>query len=142
MSANLARRGDRRRNDTAGYVLLFYVNGRRVAIERPDPTTLLVDWLRSDEIGLTGTKLSCGEGVPTWESRGDVARTNNAAVAGSRALGEPPFVLSTSVFFAIKQAIMAARRDGGDATWFTMPAPATVGRIREHCRVARGNMRL
>jgi len=46
------------------------------------------------------------------------------------------------VFFAIKQAIMAARRDQGDDSWFTMPAPATVGRIREHCRVARMNMRL
>ncbi|HVR41050.1 MAG TPA: FAD binding domain-containing protein, partial [Thermoanaerobaculia bacterium] len=42
--------------------LLFYINGRRVEIGQPDPTTLLVDWLRSDEIGLTGTKLSCGEG--------------------------------------------------------------------------------
>src|SRR5712691_1245913 len=42
--------------------LLFYVNGRRVAIEHPDPTTLLVDWLRNDAVGLTGTKLSCGEG--------------------------------------------------------------------------------
>ena len=42
--------------------LLFYVNGRRVVIERPDPTTLLVDWLRGGGTGLTGTKLSCGEG--------------------------------------------------------------------------------
>jgi xanthine dehydrogenase small subunit len=42
--------------------LLFYVNGRRVTIAHPDPTTLLVDWLRDDAIGLTGTKLSCGEG--------------------------------------------------------------------------------
>ena len=37
---------------------------------------------------------------------------------------------------------MAARRDGGDDAWFTMPAPATVGRIREHCQVERRNMRL
>ncbi|HEX6642206.1 MAG TPA: FAD binding domain-containing protein, partial [Thermoanaerobaculia bacterium] len=42
--------------------LLFYVNGRRIEIERPDPTTLLIDWLRDDAVGLTGTKLSCGEG--------------------------------------------------------------------------------
>ena len=75
-------------------------------------------------------------------SRGGRPNKDDAAVAGSRALGEPPFVLSTSVFFAIKQAIMAARRDGGDDSWFTMPAPATVGRIREHCRVERGQMRL
>jgi xanthine dehydrogenase/oxidase len=75
-------------------------------------------------------------------SRGGRLNKTDAAVAGSRALGEPPFVLSTSVFFAIKQAIMAARRDQGDVSWFTMPAPATVGRIRNHCRVDRGNMRL
>lgn len=75
-------------------------------------------------------------------SRGGRPNKDDAAVAGSRALGEPPFVLSTSVFFAIKQAILAARRDGGDNSWFTMPAPATVGRIREHCRVERRQMRL
>jgi xanthine dehydrogenase molybdopterin-binding subunit B len=44
-------------------------------------------------------------------SRGGNPTKDNAAVAGSRALGEPPFVLSTSVFFAIKQAILAARRN-------------------------------
>jgi xanthine dehydrogenase/oxidase len=75
-------------------------------------------------------------------SRGGRPTADDSAVAGSRALGEPPFVLSTSVFFAIKQAIMAARRDQGDDTWFTMPAPATVGRIRQHCRVDRGSMTL
>ncbi|HVR39829.1 MAG TPA: molybdopterin cofactor-binding domain-containing protein, partial [Thermoanaerobaculia bacterium] len=75
-------------------------------------------------------------------SRGGRPNKDDSAVAGSRALGEPPFVLSTSVYFAIKQAIMAARRDQGDDTWFYMPAPATVGRIREHCRVERKAMRL
>lgn len=75
-------------------------------------------------------------------SRGGTPTKDNSAVAGSRALGEPPFVLSTSVFFAIKQAILAARRDQGDASWFEMPAPAAVGRIQEHCRVDRAKMRL
>jgi hypothetical protein len=46
---------------------------------------------------------------------------------GSRALGKPPFVLSTSVFFAIKQAILTARRDQGDPSWFEMPAPGDGG---------------
>ena len=58
--------------------LLFYVNGRRVTIDHPDPTTLLVDWLRNDAIGLTGTKLSCGEGgcgaCTVMLSRWDAAR--------------------------------------------------------------------
>jgi xanthine dehydrogenase/oxidase len=40
--------------------IVFYVNGARVALQNPDPALLLVDYLRSS--GLTGTKLSCGEG--------------------------------------------------------------------------------
>ena len=40
--------------------IVFYVNGSRVALHNPDPALLLVDYLRSS--GLTGTKLSCGEG--------------------------------------------------------------------------------
>ena len=48
--------------DTYGNVLSFTLNGEQVTIENPDPTTLLVDYLRSPEVGLTGTKLVCGEG--------------------------------------------------------------------------------
>ncbi|HEX8748478.1 MAG TPA: 2Fe-2S iron-sulfur cluster-binding protein, partial [Pyrinomonadaceae bacterium] len=40
----------------------FYVNGEQVTIDNPDPTTLLIDFLRYGSLGLTGTKLSCGEG--------------------------------------------------------------------------------
>ena len=47
---------------TTTHAMLFYVNGNRFEIADPDPTTLLIDWLRSDAIGFTGTKLSCGEG--------------------------------------------------------------------------------
>lgn len=42
--------------------LVFYVNGRRTEINEPDPALLLVDYLRSPEVGLTGTKKSCGQG--------------------------------------------------------------------------------
>ena len=42
--------------------LRFYLNGEEHVIENPDPTTLLVDWLRSAEVGLTGTKKSCAQG--------------------------------------------------------------------------------
>ncbi|MBV8547405.1 MAG: 2Fe-2S iron-sulfur cluster binding domain-containing protein, partial [Acidobacteria bacterium] len=47
---------------STSHAIVFYVNGNRVEIGDPDPTTLLIDWLRGDAIGLTGTKLSCGEG--------------------------------------------------------------------------------
>lgn len=42
--------------------LHFYINGQPFFINDPDPRTLLVDFLRSPEVGLTGTKKSCGQG--------------------------------------------------------------------------------
>ncbi|MFE2815804.1 2Fe-2S iron-sulfur cluster-binding protein, partial [Streptomyces nigra] len=42
--------------------LLFYLNGRRVQLRDVDPTALLVDYLRSPEVGLTGTKIGCKQG--------------------------------------------------------------------------------
>ncbi len=42
--------------------LVFFLNGTRVCLENVDPTMLLIDYLRSPEVGLTGTKLVCGEG--------------------------------------------------------------------------------
>src|SRR5436309_15511396 len=40
--------------------LVFWLNGRKVVIPHPDPTMLLVEYLHS--IGLTGTKVGCGQG--------------------------------------------------------------------------------
>ncbi|KAJ2558682.1 hypothetical protein EV175_000675 [Coemansia sp. RSA 1933] len=40
--------------------ILFYLNGKRVTVEAPDLDMTLLQYLRS--IGLTGTKLGCGEG--------------------------------------------------------------------------------
>jgi hypothetical protein len=87
-------------------------------------------------------KPPCSKSIPvnlrvTIDKGGDPNQTNSV-VMSSRGIGEPPLVLSASAFFAIKQAIMTARRDQGDDTWFTMPTPATVGRVRSHCRVKRG----
>jgi xanthine dehydrogenase/oxidase len=45
-----------------GDSLLFYLNGSPVEIPEPDPRVRLIDYLRSPEVGLTGTKLACGEG--------------------------------------------------------------------------------
>ena len=40
--------------------LTLFVNGVRHTVDGAKPTMLLIDWLRS--VGLTGTKLGCGEG--------------------------------------------------------------------------------
>lgn len=58
-----------------------------------------------------------------------------SAIQSSRTTGEPPFILASSVFFAIKHAILAARQDQGDNHWFELEAPATVEQIQTACRV-------
>jgi xanthine dehydrogenase/oxidase len=65
-----------------------------------------------------------------------------AALHSAKVIGEPPLVLAVSAFFALKQAILAAREDAGQAGWFELDAPATVARIREACLVGRDQMRL
>ena len=63
-----------------------------------------------------------------------LARTPNpsaVAVLGSKASGEPPMQLAASVFFALRAAVAAFRRDAlGDAAWFDLPVPASPKAIR------------
>jgi xanthine dehydrogenase/oxidase len=40
----------------------FFLNGERVTLENPSPDLLLIDYLRSPEVGLTGAKKGCGQG--------------------------------------------------------------------------------
>ncbi|XP_071734841.1 xanthine dehydrogenase 1-like isoform X3 [Rutidosis leptorrhynchoides] len=58
---------------------------------------------------------------------------NDKAVHSSKAVGEPPFFLASSVFFAIKDAIIAARVESGSHGWFPLDNPATPERIRMAC---------
>ncbi|GLT78778.1 hypothetical protein SLA2020_503040 [Shorea laevis] len=58
---------------------------------------------------------------------------NVKAIHSSKAVGEPPFFLASSVFFAIKDAIIAARKDAGYEGWFPLDNPATPERIRMAC---------
>lgn len=48
--------------DLAPTALTITVNGLAHALTDVDPRTRLADWLRSPTVGLTGTKLVCGEG--------------------------------------------------------------------------------
>ena len=58
---------------------------------------------------------------------------NKVAVHSSKAVGEPPFFLGAIVFFAIRDAVAAARAEHGKAGHFTLLSPATSERIRMAC---------
>jgi xanthine dehydrogenase/oxidase len=56
-------------------------------------------------------------------------------IRSAKSTGEPPLVLASSVFFAIKHAVLAAREDAGSVDWFELESPATVERIQAACLV-------
>jgi xanthine dehydrogenase/oxidase len=60
-------------------------------------------------------------------------RENKFAVHSSKAVGEPPFFLGSAAFFAIREAIDAARVERGEAGYFALQSPATSERIRMSC---------
>lgn len=48
-------------------------------------------------------------------------------------MGEPPLFLASSVFFAIKDAITAARAESDISGPFRLDSPASAERIRNAC---------
>ncbi|XP_068152790.1 xanthine dehydrogenase [Drosophila tropicalis] len=58
---------------------------------------------------------------------------NPRAVYSSKAVGEPPLFIGSAVFFAIKDAISAARKEHGLTEEFSVEAPLTSARIRMAC---------
>ena len=69
---------------------------------------------------------------------------NKRAVYSSKAVGEPPLFLGAAVFYAIKDAIAASRKehmaaasqddgDGAATSVFRLDSPATAERIRLAC---------
>lgn len=99
----------------------------------------------------TGAVLSRGPGVYKLPGFADIpaemnvsllrSAQNPRAVYSSKAVGEPPLFLASSVFFAIRNAIAEARREesktGGDAAIAVeavkLISPATSARIRVAC---------
>ncbi|KAJ8673550.1 hypothetical protein QAD02_004812 [Eretmocerus hayati] len=58
---------------------------------------------------------------------------NPRAVYSSKAVGEPPLFLASSIFFAIREAIKASREDMNIHGYFRLDSPATSARIRMAC---------
>ncbi|XP_033229237.1 xanthine dehydrogenase-like [Belonocnema kinseyi] len=91
----------------------------------------------------TGTLMSRGPGAYKIPGFADIPQEFNVsllkgapnprAVYSSKAVGEPPLFLACSVFFAIKEAIKAAREEMNISGSFRLDAPATAARIRMAC---------
>ena len=60
---------------------------------------------------------------------------NKTGIMGSKAVGEPPYVLANSVYFATKQAIMAARKDAGVSGFVALDGNLTVDIRQTSCLV-------
>ena len=66
----------------------FFLNGEPVSIENPSPDFLLIDFLRSSDIGLAGPKKACGQGgcgsctviLSSWKDNREEHRAINACL--------------------------------------------------------------
>jgi xanthine dehydrogenase/oxidase len=71
------------------------------------------------------------------------ALAEKQAVKSSKTAGEPGLTLGLSAYFAIKRAIMDARRDlTGRDDWLTIDLPATCQRIQTSCGVSTESLTL
>ncbi len=71
------------------------------------------------------------------------SRAESVAVKSSKTAGEPGLVLGISAYFALKRAILAARREQAqDDSWFRLDAPATTQQIQTHCLVSADHLSL
>ena len=63
----------------------------------------------------------------------DVQWENLRTIQRSRGVGEPPLFMGSSVFFAIRDALKAARHQYGERQVLSLQSPATPERIRVSC---------
>ena len=52
------------------------------------------------------------------------------SIQSSKGVGEPPLFLGATVFFALREAVMSARRDNGVKECLELESPATPERLR------------
>ncbi|PVI05704.1 xanthine dehydrogenase [Periconia macrospinosa] len=63
----------------------------------------------------------------------DVQWENLRTIQRSRGIGEPPLFMGSAVFFAIRDALKAARSEFGETAVLELQSPATPERIRVSC---------
>ena len=95
--------------------------------------------------------------VGTWEYKPPLAQDvpglinitllknkyNESGILGSKAVGEPPYIVSNSVYFALKMAIHSARKDANQpyssktsSSSFELDVPATIDQRQLACLVS------
>ena len=72
-------------------------------------------------------------GVPS--GFGHISARKSEDLFSSKEFGEPPMVLANSVFFAIKSAVRASRKERKLPENFPMTSPASVQTIAQACEV-------
>lgn len=93
-------------------------------------------WVRTGQLFTRGPgtyKIPAFNDVPNDFRVHLMDKSNKYAVHSSKAVGEPPFFLSCSAFFAIRSAVKAARQTRGLNDYFVLNLPATSERIRMAC---------
>ncbi|KAK6183872.1 hypothetical protein SNE40_006452 [Patella caerulea] len=100
--------------------------------------------LEDYKISPSGNLITKGPGNYKIPSVGNIPRQfnvsllkdapNTRAVYSSKAVGEPPLLLSVSVIMAVKSAIKAARHETGRRGHFRLDSPATPDNIRMACQ--------
>ena len=110
---------------------------------------------RDPGLGLNNTPNTWGYKIPATTTiplelnvnlfpRADAAEVpdNPNLLMSAKESGEPPMCLAATVYFAVKHAILAARRDRGHDGWFRLDLPCTVQRVREACLVEAKDLTL
>eukprot|EP00903_Cladosiphon_okamuranus_P009641 g9174.t1 len=93
-------------------------------------------WVRPGQLFTKGPgtyKIPSFNDVPSDMRVKLMDRANAFAVHSSKAVGEPPFFMAASAFFAIKDAVGSAREDHGETAFFRLNSPASSERIRTAC---------
>jgi len=83
----------------------------------------------------------CGKDVPQIWNVELIERDWERGIMSSKASGEPPLVLATSVALAVRNAVGSARKDAGNNDFFILEAPITPEVIQEACGTKDSELR-